>query len=425
MGRVKVDSSNIENLLRDIKVSLSELKSKQKPSEGFNIFSTLGVELLETRHSKFIAELLNPRGTHGCGSLLLEQFLLLKPIKNKLRNIDLNAFCRSAKVETEQFHIVEKNRSYIDIVIESKNIAIVIENKIYASDQDKQLYRYNKAKMNENYKEEDLIIIYLTLDGKLPSKQSLNNSLTIDNIKLLSYESHIYEWLNNVVKYIEVDNVKSTIKQYLSILEKLTNKNSKEENMEIANKLIVNDNLQTAIQIANALPRAKAIFEMDFYKELQTTLLVHLKDYSIYRGSLNVEQIILMRKPNTKQYNDGFNGLYLYKQLENEKYLFLKIGDDKEYQLYCECFLSSKNDGSKIQRIRKSDFKETDWDVDKDYKILIESEELPDIGFGRNDEIYKKSSDEKTQLIKKTVHILVDIIESEEFKKLEEIMENI
>ena len=425
MGRVKVDSSNIENLLRDIKVSLSELKSKQKPSEGFNIFSTLGVELLETRHSKFIAELLNPRGTHGCGSLLLEQFLLLKPIKNKLRNIDLNAFCRSAKVETEQFHIVEKNRSYIDIVIESKNIAIVIENKIYASDQDKQLYRYNKAKMNENYKEEDLIIIYLTLDGKLPSKQSLNNSLTIDNIKLLSYESHIYEWLNNVVKYIEVDNVKSTIKQYLSILEKLTNKNSKEENMEIANKLIVNDNLQTAIQIANALPRAKAIFEMDFYKELQTTLLVHLKDYSIYRGSLNVEQIILMRKPNTKQDNDGFNGLYLYKQLENEKYLFLKIGDDKEYQLYCECFLSSKNDGSKIQRIRKSDFKETDWDVDKDYKILIESEELPDIGFGRNDEIYKKSSDEKTQLIKKTVHILVDIIESEEFKKLEEIMENI
>ena len=60
-----------------------------------------------------------------------------------------------------------------------------------------------------------------------------------------------------------------------------------------------------------------------------------------------------LRKPNTKQNNDGFNGIYMYKQLKNEKYLFLKIGDDKDYRLYCECFLNPKNDNLKIQRIKK------------------------------------------------------------------------
>ena len=226
----------------------------------------------------------------------------------------------------------------LSIVLEWQDTAIVIENKIYAPDQHKQLYRYHKAKNGENFK--NIILVYLTLDGKSPTEQSLNN-LTYDDIELLSYEVHITDWLMSVIEIVEFENIKNIIDQYLTTLEQLTNKNSKEENNLIADYLMKDDNLQTAIKISNALPRAKAIFEMEFYKKLQTKLLEKLKDFKQYDGDDfywgfdedDIQWIMKLRKPNTTQNNDGFNGIYMYKQLKNEKYLFLKIGDDKDYRL--------------------------------------------------------------------------------------------
>lgn len=418
----------IEILLKEIQTSLEEMKSKQKPSENFNIFETLGVELLEARHSKFLAELLNPSGSHGCKDLFLKQFLLLDPIKEKIKDIDF--FCEYAKVETEQFHIVEKNQSYIDIVIESKDTVIVIENKIYASDQYKQLYRYYKAKKSENFS--NIILIYLTLDGKVPNEQSLNKLLSFDDIDLLSYETHINEWLLSTLEFIEFENIKIALNQYLSTIEKLTNKNSKEENKMIADKLMKNNNLQTAIKIADALPRAKAIFEMEFYKKLQIKLNESLQDFEIYPhdgffwnfDEKGIKCIKELRKSDTKKGNDGFNGLYFYKVLKNGKYLFLKIGDDYNYRLYCECFLCTKIDYSKIQKIRKTDFKDTYWVVQDDYKIVIEGEDFPTVSFSKkNDEIYMKSNDEIDEIIGKIGNILSAIIDSDNFKELENIME--
>lgn len=419
----------IESLLRNIENEIQILKDKQKPSENFNIFSTLGVEQLETRHSNFLAELLKPNGSHGCKDLFLKHFLLIEPIQNKIKNIDIDKICQNVKVDTEQFHIVEKNQSYIDIVIEWQDTAIIIENKIYAPDQHKQLYRYYKAKYNENYK--NIILVYLTLDGKLPTEQSLW-SLNYNDVELLSYESHITDWLMKVIDIVEFENIKNIIDQYLTTLEQLTNKNSKEENKLIADFLMENENLQTAIKISNALPRAKAIFEMEFYKKLQIKLLEELKSFKQYEGEDfywsfdedDIQWIMKLRKPNTKQNNDGFNGIYLYKQLKNGMYLFLKIGDDKDYRLYCECFLNPKNDNLKIQRIRKSDFKETSWVVQDDYQILIEGESLPDVSFGKRDDIYTKPNNEIEQIIIDITDIISGIVASKDFQKLEEILEN-
>lgn len=236
----------------------------------------------------------------------------------------------------------------------------------------------------------------------------------------------------SVIEIVKFDNIRNIIDQYLSTLELLTNKNSKEENMKIADKLMESDNLQTAIKIANALPRAKAIFEMQFYKKLQTKLLEDLKDFRQYDGDDfywsfdedDIQWIMKLRKPNTKQNNDGFNGIYLYKELKNEKYLFLKIGDNKDYRLYCECFLNSKNDNLKIQRIKKTDFKETNWIVQDDYQILIEGESFPEVSFGKKDDIYTKSNEQIEQIIIDIADILSGIISSRDFQELEEILEN-
>lgn len=420
--------SKINILLKDIKLSLKKIESNKKVSENFNIFTTLGVEILETKHSRFLAELLNPKGTHGCEDLFLKQFLLLEPINKKIENIE--NFCKSAKVETEQFHIVEKNQSYIDIVIESKDTAIVIENKIYARDQDKQLYRYYKAKKSEKF--QNIILIYLTIDGKKPDKESLNNHLKIDDIELLSYEIHINDWLSRTIEGVESENVKMILNQYATIVKKLTNINSKEENIMIAEELMKDDNLRVAIKIADALPRAKARFEMNFYEKLKVKLSENLINFNIYSSDnfyckfdeKQIDRIISLRTPNIKKNNDGFNGLYFYKVLKNEKSLFLAIGEDNNYLLYCKCFLSIENDIQKIQKIRKTDFKDTQWSVADNSTIIIAGEDFPAVFFGKTDEIYLKTSEEIDEIIERINGVLINEIQSDDFKKLENIMEN-
>lgn len=56
--------------------------------ERFNIFQILGLSTSEVRlHSAFIAELLNPKGTHGLGDVFLRLFIELLSVENKKENI--------------------------------------------------------------------------------------------------------------------------------------------------------------------------------------------------------------------------------------------------------------------------------------------------------------------------------------------------
>ncbi|HEY9543015.1 PD-(D/E)XK nuclease family protein [Prevotella sp.] len=51
-------------------------EEKFNRGETFNMFSILKMESNETAtHSAFLAELLNPHGSHGCGSAFLSAFL--------------------------------------------------------------------------------------------------------------------------------------------------------------------------------------------------------------------------------------------------------------------------------------------------------------------------------------------------------------
>lgn len=418
----------IKNLFEDIKKGLENLKSHQKPSKDFNIFNILGIELLETRHSKFLAELLNPCGSHGYKDLFLKKFLQISQLHQKVEKID--TFCKNAKVETEQFHIVEKQQSYIDITIEYGNDVIVIENKIYAPDQDKQLYRYYKAKKNEKFK--NIILIYLTLDGKQPSPESLYD-MKMDNICLLSYETHIYKWILSTQKHVKDVEIAHIIAQYIKTLEELTNKNSKKENQVIKNVLMKDDNLKTALKIEKALPYVKATFEKEFYKKLQIKLLKYLDEHSfnIFRSDdfhwnfdeEDVQWIMNLRSNHVSKSDDKFVGLYFYKDLKNGKSMVLSIGETREYALTCECFLTQHNQKLTVLKIKKSDFKDTIWEVQNNFKIIIEGDNFDRVQFNNIDDMYMKSSDEIEKIIENISITLSKIISSEDFKTLIEKLE--
>ncbi|MDD5401641.1 MAG: PD-(D/E)XK nuclease family protein [Sulfurimonas sp.] len=303
-------------ILKKAGLILEQINQDKKVGDDFNIFSVLAMERTEVKHSQILADLLNPNGLHEHGHVFLESFLD-KYMRDKIG--DFTDFCKKATVSTEQFHIVENQKGYIDIVIETKDIAIVIENKIDAPDQPKQLQRYVSSKINEG---KAAFTIYLTLDGK-ESPSDSRGSLKNEEIIYLSYEEHIVEWIKQCITEALHENVKVVLIQYLSLIEKITNQNSKKENKELTKLLLQNGNMTIAMKIPDALEWAKATIEMEFFKALYENLKDDLKriGFEMYNGDdgswtfddKDIEWIRDIRKYNSKK--DSFDGLYFYRKV--------------------------------------------------------------------------------------------------------------
>jgi len=202
----------------------------------FNIFSVCGVNHYENTHSAIIAELLNPNGSHGLRSKLLECFIEILG-----DNFIVQGFNpEKSRVYTE--YSTDDGR--IDILIEDdRNKAIIIENKIYANDQWEQLKRYDRYS-ERKYGRGNYQILYLTLYGNEASEQSGEGVIYLP----VSHKETIINWLERCIAIAARSPiVRETIVQYTNHIKQLTNQDTdtknKEEMVEILSKT---DNLKAA-----------------------------------------------------------------------------------------------------------------------------------------------------------------------------------
>ena len=205
--------NKLQSLLQQISIVIAKEQATSREKflrgESFNIFKVCGVNHYEVTHSAIITEFLNPKGTHGQGIAFIEVFI------NSINFQDFNFELIDVKVTPEM--VIPNGR--IDIVISNNNKqAIIIENKIYASDQWKQLKRYDdyaKDKYTNGYK-----ILYLTLDGHDPNDEE---STKVD-YTTISYKHHIVDWLVRC-KQLAIDKplIRETLNQYIQHIKKLTN----------------------------------------------------------------------------------------------------------------------------------------------------------------------------------------------------------
>jgi len=234
---------------------------KLKERDNFNIFSILLNPFDEVKlHSRFIFELLNPKGRHGYGTLFLEKFLEILEIE--LMNLD------GIRVFNE--------RKKIDILIENNNKAIVIENKVWAPDQDKQLMRYYDKMEAEGKK--DVWLIYLTPHGKRPSKESigdLNKRIDIEkNLKLISYEEDIKQWIGLCLQSTFRDSkLRETLIQYENLIDYLTgNTTNMEERKELIRLISEGKNIISAKKIVDNWIHIRWHLEWEFWVDLEVQL---------------------------------------------------------------------------------------------------------------------------------------------------------
>jgi len=251
-------------LLKDISsINLKYEKLLEATESNFNIFSILRKESDEVAlHSRFIGELLDPKGTHNRGQLF--QQIFLQQIQG-----DKPEFKGSFSLYIER-HMGKHGR--IDLLLVGDDDVIVIENKIYADDQPKQLQRYKDA-ASDYYSSKSCQLYYLTLYGTGPSVNSLD-SLSTDDVECISYKTLIKQWLELCAKEVyDFPILRETIVQYRKLIEKLTGQTlNEDQKVEIKELLFKGDNFKQALAIEEVITEAKIDLQKMVWNELKISL---------------------------------------------------------------------------------------------------------------------------------------------------------
>ena len=188
----------------------NEIRRRNAPD--FNIFSFLNFERDELFHSNFLSYLFDPRKSHEQGFLFLRTFFdTIKNSKDKPQVPDFDL--------TKGIWFIHREYSFnqgrFDIVLRNNDLSAlyVIENKVDAPDQHRQLERYGDYLRLSKNKYFNQGLFFLTKEGD--SSFTSNNS----TYYRISYHSDIKNWLITALPQIEAETVRGTVRQYINLIE--------------------------------------------------------------------------------------------------------------------------------------------------------------------------------------------------------------
>ena len=288
---IKSEKEDFEKLFADMSKGYMTAKveadrQKAMGRHDYNIFTLFhGFSDEVNLHSNFIASLLDPNGDHYKGDLFLKLFL-------ETCGIDDFGIDTSRATVFKEF-------KHIDIYISDGKKHIILENKVYAKDQPTQIARYIKAIQNKGAEErdvedEDICVLYLHPDGKLPDNQSFGDyhaKLLGENpsieFKVISYGKEILEWIDKCKN--EVSNLTDLnvfLSQYKDVIEMIYDRYKRIDEMETAKFVeIFKENYTAASEIANNYQETRKKIIDEFFENVKENLE---KDEAI-KGTYSIE----------------------------------------------------------------------------------------------------------------------------------------
>ena len=145
----------------------SDLCALEEMLSEFDAFSFLGVWDKEETHSRILAWLLDPRGSHSAGDFFLTNFLAeTKAItKEQIQTTDWS----QTLVRREWLNIVDGQTGYLDILILNADLSFAcgIENKIFSAEHSGQLTRYRRA-LEDRYRNYSIRYLFMSPEGTSP-----------------------------------------------------------------------------------------------------------------------------------------------------------------------------------------------------------------------------------------------------------------
>lgn len=306
---IKSEKEDFENLFVQMNKGYMTAKAEADRQRAmgkhdYNIFTLFHKFSDEVNlHSNFIASLLDPNGDHYRGDLFLKIFL-------ETCGIDDFGIDTSRTTVFKEF-------KHIDIYISDGKKHIILENKVYANDQPTQIARYIKAIQNKDTEDEDIYVLYLHPDGKLPDNQSFGDyhaRLLGENssikFKVISYDKEILEWIDKCKN--EVSNITDLnvfLSQYKDVIEMIYNRYKRIDKMEKANLVeIFKENYTAVSEIASNYQEMRKNIIDEFFKNVKGILENDLKDkYSIELNSVAYRPIAIK---NVKTQDEKWKNFY-------------------------------------------------------------------------------------------------------------------
>ena len=224
-----MNEPNITNLLNECS---KQIDNTIKSGDSYSVLEAAIKGNEEMVHSAIIASLLDTKGAHGQGDYFLKKFLEQADcFFNKFYGFSTDLFKKfetnGARAICEKFigkKTIESG-GRLDICIEnSKGQTLIIENKIFAGDQEHQICRYVeflRCRGNDRFP-----VLYLTPDGHSPSEISTCGD---ENIKCknnadyvcISYREVIVPWLEKcIMELTNQTHLKDHIETYKNIINK-------------------------------------------------------------------------------------------------------------------------------------------------------------------------------------------------------------
>ena len=291
----------------------AQQEERNRKGENYNLFSILSIERYELKHSALIANLLDPKGSHGCGDAFLRAFfeIALKGTAYPFEE------CTLPHSYTEYYTgpIAGDTGGRIDILVTSSDYGLIIENKIYAGDQDKQLTRYDNYG-KETFGAGGYLLVYLTLYGYDASKESTaTKSAEEVGYLRLSYAEDILRWLEQCVRL--ADNkplVRESLNQYIRTIKQLTYQDMNQENIQTIIDLAVDHPEVVATLSSKRDAIAQGIREKYIFAKL--------KEYADQKGWLfdDTEITNPQGEPNIRFRKEGWDGsIIISADSENKK----------------------------------------------------------------------------------------------------------
>ena len=253
-------------------------KHKRRGNNDFNPYLEMWSESDEVNlHSSLIYGFLDPKNNHYQGDVFLETFLECVGLKEWFGDTS------NAEVYKEYFVQTGNQEGRIDIYITNNDKHIIIENKIWAGDQDRQIERYIEKIAKEQSRDssdtesgelessedvaqqelsqayDNIAVLYLTLDAKDPTQQSLGkweiqgeylvNGDKKVRFKAIAYKEEILKWIeNSQAKVGCITHLNSALYFYKDVVQIITK--TKENTMSVAKFLTDNkENMQENMEI--------------------------------------------------------------------------------------------------------------------------------------------------------------------------------
>ncbi|WP_345257766.1 PD-(D/E)XK nuclease family protein [Flaviaesturariibacter amylovorans] len=253
--------------------------------ERFNIFRILNMERDETAaHTPFLANLLNPAGSHDMGAVFLRHFVetVRTDKMDHLAGFDWN----SARVIPNYYigPVVttdgQESGGYLDIYIkDGRERSITLENKIDPhTEQKKQVVRYHNFNSARN------TVLYLTPEGSEPSSYSRGSLEPGTHFFLVSYKEHITEWLSRCLREAaDKPILRETIKQYIVLIKRITMTTDDQLQQQLTETLMAH--FEEAAWVVNNFNKAKFELLANLRREVVARLTPVLgKGYKVSEG---------------------------------------------------------------------------------------------------------------------------------------------